>query len=173
VWQCIYKREIFLDNDLFFPEHLFYEDAINGVLFYCAKKIAKIDDALYFYRKDNVSTARSINNYRFFERIQTAQIFLNHMKRLGLYEANKAEIDWAFIKMYYLNTINGCLTKFKPIEMKKILEVQKSFKKIMPDYRSNIYYQRDQTSKQKMFWNLMHYAPRVASRVWQMMGRGA
>ena len=169
VWQCLYKRELFFDNDLFFPENLFFEDnAIMGALVASAKKIAKVDKSLYYYRRDNASTTRSINNYRYFDRLVTAVMFLNHFKRLGLYEKFKPEVDWAFTKLYYINTIGGCLQNFEPIEFNKLMEVRREFPKYMPDYTSNRYYNSETTRNQRVFLSLVRCMPRLACLLWKI-----
>lgn len=120
----IFKKELFTENSLFFPEGVIYEDnAIGAPLFLRAKKITKLDKYLYYYRVDNYSTTRSLNNYKFFDRLQTSVMMLDNCKRIGVYETFKKEIDSLFFKLYYTNSIYGAIFNFSPIQYQKIKEI--------------------------------------------------
>lgn len=54
---ALYSRSLFVDNDLFFPEHLQYEDnAVVTALYLASRKAVKVDAAFYYYRCNNTST---------------------------------------------------------------------------------------------------------------------
>ena len=67
IWTNIIKKEVFIRNKIEFPEELFYEDnAIVTALYLSARKIVKDTHPYYYYRCNNISTTRSINNYSLF-----------------------------------------------------------------------------------------------------------
>lgn len=60
-WLNLYRRELFVDNQIFFPEHLKYEDlATTPRLLYFVKKIAISDDVFYYYRVREGSIVNSL-----------------------------------------------------------------------------------------------------------------
>lgn len=123
---AVYKKKIIVDNDLFFPENIFYEDnAVSPSFFLSARKIAKVNKPLYYVRVDNVSTMRSVNNPAFFDRLTTARMMLSHTKRLGYYNKFKDEIDESFFNLYYRGTVIGIYEKFSPVPFKKATEVKR------------------------------------------------
>jgi hypothetical protein len=165
VWQCLYRRELFFDNDLFFPEHVYYEDnAIMFAVYLKANKIVKIDDPLYYYRTDNVSICRSMNNPKLFDRLKACDTLMGHLERLGLYaEPYLPELEWLFIRLYYTNTIYACVFSFRPIPVDKIIEVQTSFFKRFPRALSNPYYKELVSPKIKAICALLREAPRLSA----------
>lgn len=122
---CLFKRELFFNNNLFFPENVIYEDnAIGAALYLSAEKIVKIDNALYFYRCDNASTTRSKNNLKYFDRLETAVMLLNHVRRLGLYEGFKDEVDERFVRLYYIYSIGGAVFSFDKPQLDRIKYIE-------------------------------------------------
>lgn len=56
-WDKIYRRSLLQDNDIVFPEGLFFEDHIFGFeALTRAKRIALLWERLYYYRKDRVGS---------------------------------------------------------------------------------------------------------------------
>lgn len=141
-WGNLYVKKLFLDNQLYFPEHLYYEDAsIIPTIMLLAEKVVKVDKPLYYYYcDDNLSITRKKNDYRFLEMRNAANIFLQNMKRFSFYEEYKNEIDYRYNNLYYLSIIQGCLTRFTPIDKKYIKKISNELKLEVPEYKSNPYY---------------------------------
>lgn len=143
LWTNIYRKRLFVDNELFFPENLLYEDnAVVLPVYLSAETILKLNEPFYYYRRDNVSTTRSFNNYRFFDRLETSIILLDNLKRLGYYSLYKEEIDFRFIELYYVNTIIVALSQFSPPEKNYINKVKEKTREICPDLKDNCYYKK-------------------------------
>lgn len=143
LWTCLFRRSLFFDNDLFFPEHLLYEDnAIVFALYLSASTVYKIDTPLYYYRCNNTSTTRSLNNYRFFDRLETSRLFLDNMRRLGFFARYQAEVEFRFIQLFYVNTVMVALSQFVPPERAYIERVAREMQQLMPRFRQNPYYRK-------------------------------
>lgn len=114
VWSSIYKRYIFEDNNLYFPENIFYEDnALMPSVFLSAKSIVKIDEYLYYYRQQPQSTTR-IKDVRFYHRLDTAIMCIENTKRLGLYEKYEEDLKKVFFKLFFSNSICGIYERRMP-----------------------------------------------------------
>lgn len=136
----LFKKSLFLENQLYFSENLFYEDnAIAQALYLSAGKIAKTGLPCYFYRCDNMSTTRSMNNYRFFDRMETSKQYLQNMKRLGFYDRYQKECDACFFYLFYEATIMGALFHFDPPEKRYIDKVKAEMSTCVPDFSRNQY----------------------------------
>lgn len=62
VWDKIYKRQLLVENNIYFPENVAYEDIFFSGLYYLyAKKIAIINYELYHYFVNNGSTVLKKN----------------------------------------------------------------------------------------------------------------
>jgi glycosyltransferase involved in cell wall biosynthesis len=137
----IFKKSLFLNNDLFFPKHLFYEDnEIMPLLWMYSQKLAKVDEALYYYFKGGISTTSRKNSYHHFDRLITSVNMKNHFKKRGFYKEYSEEIEGVFIQLYYVNTIAICLNKFDVPEKHYLKQIRDYMKVHNPDYRSNIYF---------------------------------
>lgn len=143
IWTAMYARSVIVDNDLFFPEGVLYEDNAVGLAFQTiARNPVKLNETLYEYRFDNLSITRSANNRRFFDRIGTAVTLLGHLKRLGLYDRFRDEIDYQFTNLYYINTVFGAIYRFDEPQTTEISLVRDGIRHYLPDYKSNPYYRR-------------------------------
>lgn len=137
----LFKRSLIVENDLFFPEHLLYEDnAVVTAIYLTSQKAVKVDTAFYYYRCDNTSTTRSTNNYHYFDRLETSKIFLGHMKRLGFYGKYKEEVDFRFVELFYVNTVMVALSQFHPPEKNYIRKVTEEVTHLCPHFRANRYF---------------------------------
>ena len=161
VWSAMYRRELFFDNDIFFPEKVFYEDnAIALALQLSGRRPVMVDKALYLYRVDNVSVSRSDNNPRFFDRIGSAETLMGHLKRLGHYGRFAKEVDYVFINQYLVETVFGAVYRFDKARTDKIREVRAGIRHYVPDFRKNPYY-KAQPLKRRLKVEIHLRMPRV------------
>lgn len=138
---AMYARKVIVDNELYFPEGIHYEDnAVGLAMQTIARNPVKLNEVFYRYRFDNQSVTRSVNNPRFFDRIESAEILLGHMKRLGLYDKFKDLIDYQFVNLYFVHTVFGAIYRFDHVQTDQIKRVRQGIKKILPNYKNNPYY---------------------------------
>jgi glycosyltransferase involved in cell wall biosynthesis len=143
MWTKIFKRELFIDNDIKFPERLFYEDnPVVPLLLVHAKRLEKVNEPLYYYFKNLESTTTTNNSYHHFDRLKTSIILLEEFENRSLYEQFKEEIEYRFSELYYINTIKICLTKFDKPEINLLFEIRNYMKINFNDYRKNKYFNR-------------------------------
>ncbi len=138
---AMYARSVIVDNDLFFPEGIHYEDnAVGLAMQTIARNPVKLNEVFYRYRFDNESVTRSVNNPRFFDRIESAEILLEHTKRLGLYDRFKDLVDYQFTNLYFVHTVFGAIYRFDRVQADQIRRVKRGIKTYLPSYRRNPYY---------------------------------
>ncbi len=124
----IFKKRLFFDNDLFFPENCHFEDnAIVPCLYMQAESIRVVENnhPFYFYRINPNSITHSINNYRLFDRIKNSNIFLENTKRLGVYDIFPKEVDIRFYDLIYRITlvhVFWTFTEFPTVELRKVIK---------------------------------------------------
>ena len=58
-WGKVYKKELFLKNNAWFPPHAYEDVSVVSYLVACSEKIYCIDEPLYFYRKNRKGSIRS------------------------------------------------------------------------------------------------------------------
>lgn len=141
IWTAIYRRSLITDNNLYFPEGVFYEDnAVALAIQLSADKAVKINQPLYHYRIDNNSVTRSTDNYHFFDRISSAETLLNHLRRLGIHEKYPDEINYLIINQYLVHTIYGAIYRFTNVEKDRIKQVRNGIKQLIPNWYQNPYW---------------------------------
>ena len=149
IWACIAKRTLFIENDLFFPEQVFYEDiTLVYNLILLANNIKIIENTpLYFYRVDNTSTMRNRNSMKMFDRLYTTQLFYEKTKEYGKYNEFKEEIEYTFFRIYYQNTISHALESFDILPIEMINKTVNGYHAITNyDIRNNPYYNNNKPS---------------------------
>lgn len=122
----IFKKELFSKYNLWYPTQIFYEDVANGTsLFLVADniKICQNDYPFYFYRIDNQSTVRKMDNPKCWDRLITAKMFLENTKRLGCYESYKEEIDYAYFRLSIINSFMFAIFSFSKYQYAKVKEI--------------------------------------------------
>ena len=102
-WNKLYKRSLFMDNDIRYPKMYFEDIATSGRVLYHANKIAITDKYLYYYvrRVGSIMTtmdARKINDY-----MRSVLIVRNHIQEKGLYDEYKKSVRSMSRKMFLLN----------------------------------------------------------------------
>ncbi len=135
------KKDLFVDHNLFYPENYFYPDNAICVPLYCsAKKITKLNRHLYFYRSSEMSLTRSKDNFRFFDRLETTNMLLINMRKLGLYDKYLEETNYKYYQLFYRNTIIGSIPRFSRFPKKYIYKTINDFKAQNLNFKNNNYY---------------------------------
>lgn len=157
----LYKRDLFLLNNLFFPEKVAYEDnAVNLPLVVAAQKIAKVEYAFYYYRMTNASTTRSRNNISWFDRVPTSNLLLDNLRKWNLYPRYKAYFDRVYLQTIYLWSGIGCFSKFSKPQVDFIRCIKQNVEAKLPDYRNCT-----------MFWQGLSFKYRLSLFLIYRMGK--
>lgn len=139
LWCGIYKRTLLIENNIFFPEKLYYEDNFWGELLKLyIKKMYIIDEILYYYWINNNSVTMKRNNVRQLERLTIELLLLEELKKRGVYQKHEDIVERNFIIRFYINTMHILFERFDEVPdvfpiMKKI--IIKNF----PNYKKNKY----------------------------------
>lgn len=150
----IYLRHFWKNMDLYYPEHVAYEDnAIEPIISIMAKSIGKVDEAFYHYRFTNVSTTRSSNNPHFWDRLQTSDILLDNLTRFGCVQSYPKECEFIFTKLYLVNTLIGSLSKcYPPPKQSEIFQMYKHVRVKYPHFEKNKYYRKLSKGKKTLIF---------------------
>lgn len=168
IWSALYSRSLIMDNGLYFPERMFYEDnAVALAIQLSAQVPVKINSPLYGYRTDNISVTRSLNNYRFFHRLQSAVTLKSHLRRLGLYDRWKTEIDHLILNQYLVHTVYGCIYRFDRLPYRRFHYVTSTVKNVVPGYRLNPLF-RKRPLKERLKLAVHMRFPRTIHCLWRL-----
>ena len=126
----VFKKSLFFDNDLFFPEKCHFEDnAIVPCLYMQAESMKVVESAypLYFYRITPSSVTHVMNNYRLFDRIKNSNIFLDNTKRLGIYDLFPNEVKIRYYDLIYRITLIHVFNTFTVLPTHQLRKVIKEY----------------------------------------------
>ena len=133
----IYRKSLLLENNLFFPEGLAYEDNYWGSLVsYYVNSAYKIDEILYHWYINPESTTMKRNNASHFDRLTIEEMKLNELKARGFYERFSDHIKIEFMKMYYFNSLKIFFRHFDEVPIAVFHKMQETFKCYVPDYKT-------------------------------------
>lgn len=118
---CLFKRTLFFENDLFFPERIFYEDnAILMSLFYVCRHFKYIEVPLYYYASVPTSVTRSSTVRKLSDRTTTIEMHIQNMDRLCKDDNQKELLRLVALRLCY-RSLYLC-SKFSVQEIKEVLD---------------------------------------------------
>ena len=139
----IYRRELFEENKIRFPEGIFYEDNAIGVIpLLYAKHFERVEECLYFYYQHGGSTVHTISKERCRNRMTAASIYENHCKERGFYGLFQEEIDYKVFELGYRHTLFSYMQTEKRPDYAFLKELQEFLQKETPDYAKNAYFKQ-------------------------------
>lgn len=163
-WTRIYRREFILENDLFFPEKLFFEDAwFNFMTGLYAETIHKTDGFFYCYYQSPNSTTRNKKDKRKFERLKIADRIFDDCKARGLYEKHKDAVEAKFLDMSVSNILYTCFDNYEREEIGRLYSIKESIKKRIPAYKKTYAYKNTVKVEGRYYLDLTMISPRLST----------
>lgn len=149
------KKDIIVDNNLYFPEIRAYED-INVVPLWGlkAKNISYIEDSVYFYLIREGSTMKQ---QKFNTKLEAIFYSMENMlKQYKIIDKDLVyikEIEWLFIE----HLLHGASLRFFKFENheKYLNKINKIMKENFPNWNKNFYY-KNQTFKYKLVCTMFY-----------------
>ncbi|MDR0404668.1 MAG: glycosyltransferase [Oscillospiraceae bacterium] len=105
VWNKLYRRSLFVDNNIKFQNICFEDLAIVPQLFYHSDKIAITSRPLYYYTQRKGSAMRSINADEIEDYIKSFGFIRNFLEHEKKYEAYKKSINSYTKKMKLMTNL--------------------------------------------------------------------
>lgn len=153
----IYRREIIVDNELWFPEDIFYEDNCMSPLWllHCTH-FERVDEPLYYYYQHEASTVHRISLQRSHDRMTAMDLLIEKSKGYGLFETYKKELEFKYAELYLVNTLFGHLAGKGEKKFRLAGELVRGIRKQFPTFQENEYYMtRVNAEEQKLIRLLM------------------
>lgn len=140
IWNKIYKRELFFDNDIWFQSEIWYEDVLFlNMLIPKIKSISYVQKPLYdYYQRENSVT------YTYSEKLNdilyVMKETLGYYEENGLYEQYKDELEYMYARYMFATYIKR-LSKSKDKKRFNVGvdTVLKEVKSRFPEYKKNKY----------------------------------
>lgn len=96
---ALIKKSLYVDNELKYPEFIFYEDnPVHYTLLLCASSIKSIDVPLYYYARSEYSVTGFSNIRKLKDRVTNTELLLENIKERNLYTKEiQDHVDAAYI----------------------------------------------------------------------------
>jgi len=146
----VYRREIFMDHNIRFPEHIFYEDnAVSDAIMLHPKLYENIPEPMYYYYQHAASTVHTINVSRLNDRMEAGRGILREAKRFGYLEEYRPEICFEFTRLFYINTLFSYVVGKGYRSPGFIKKMGDEMREAFPDFQKNPYYQAQVNPEEK------------------------
>ncbi len=146
----IFRRSTIIENELWFPEYLFYEDnAVGNSYMLTAKRFEYIKEPLYYYYQHGDSTVHTFSETRCNDRLASARIMVKEAERMGIMEEFRDEIEYKYTLLFYINTLFTYMPCVKPTKVSYVKAMTEEILQTFPDFRNNHYYQERTTAEEK------------------------
>lgn len=140
VWSAIYRKDILVENHLWFPEKIRYEDNYWGA--FLAQIISGyyiINKPFYHYVIHSNSTVMQADSLHHLDRLVIELMKVEEYKRRNLFEEYHDEIEIEFLRLYFINTIRILFVRFSEIPYEIVYTMQQNVKELFPEYLNNPY----------------------------------
>lgn len=147
----LYKKSIIVDNNLFFPENIAFEDSpVTCYWTNLCDSYAQCDEAIYYYRKTAKSlTTSKLTPKKTDEHYMSQLVLIENGKRLGLYEKYQNELDYRLFRRDFNYKLKECVLSFNDSERDEYYtKVCKLFLENTTDLVNNPYI--DKADKKKL-----------------------
>lgn len=136
----IFKRDILVNNNIYFKSGVWYEDVefMYRLLPYI-KKIGVIHEPFYEYLQREKSITSTVSP-KIYDYIHNMNGILDYYREKGLYEKYKNELEYAYVRYIYATFIKTCLGYDKTNYLKAVDDAIKNVKEHFPKYRRNKYF---------------------------------
>lgn len=140
VWSALYRKDIVLKNDVFFPEHLKYEDN-----YWCSlikayfNKVCFVEDVLYYYRQNNDSTTHCRNEIFQLDRLKTEMMLIDAAVERNIFKRYYDAFEYMFAIRYCVNTIFIIASHFDSPDFGVMNKIRETLDEKFPYWYKNSY----------------------------------
>ncbi len=146
----IFKREMILSHNLWFPEDIFYEDnALGNSYLILANHFEYIEEPLYYYYQHDASTVHTISVKRCEDRMEAGRMMIEEAKKNKYYEEYKSELEYSFALLYFVNTLFTYMIGVKHVKYSFVKNMGDEMKKYFPNFQQNEYYKQRTHAEEK------------------------
>lgn len=139
---AIFRKNIIIDNNIWFPEGLRYEDNYwDSILRLYIGSMYLLDKIIYHYFINIQSTVRLKNAKYHFDRFAIETSIIEEYIKRGAFSNYRDELEKTFMERFYFNTVHIIFTRFDYIPDVFVFMKQKILQ-YFPDYKKNPYYEK-------------------------------
>lgn len=152
----LYTRDFLIQNQIFFPEQLAYEDHFFATLLYFyATRVYILEERLYHYYINPASTVLSPDSAYHFDILTVNKMMWAECENRGFLADFRKELEYQFLTLCYLGAMKMISLRLSEIPYNFFLELKEETLKRIPDYRNNPYIKDYVTELNQMLLQLL------------------
>ena len=164
MWTFLYRRSLIYYYRINFPGTRSAEDScFLTCALLAAQRIACVDKPLYQYLVHGDSLSESLNPMRYIDKLKSFDTLLLFARAEGLYDANKAELDYIYLKKGYLLSLLTYVYNVREPQPAVLDTLYGDLLIQIPDFESNPHYRADR--RLRLLHAFIHRCPRLAIKV--------
>lgn len=142
-WGKLIRKSLLLDNQIFFPENLTYEDTYFGSMLHLyTEKVYFLEEKLYHYFVNEHSTVLQIDSDHHLDLLTVQLMLWNEWKNRGFLEFLKEELEYDFLYSCYLRFLKIIVFRYLTPSFSLFSLLQNIILERIPDYSGNLYLQQ-------------------------------
>ena len=166
----IYRREIIVNNDLWFPEDIFYEDnCMSPIWLLHCTHFERVEEPLYYYYQDETSTVHHISQKKLYDRMAAMELLVKKGMEMGFYEDYKSELEYKFAELYLVNTLFSLMGSNTKGKFRMIKEIRNGILNKFPVFYKNTYYQKRIGQEEQKLISLLIKSPTLFFAYYQLL----
>ncbi len=148
----IYRHQVIRDNNLCFPEGIFYEDNCAGPLWSLYfTHFEKVEEPLYYYYQHDASTVHHITESKCRDRMTAASLLYEECNKRGFLIEYYTELEYRFVELYYIITLFSYMIGVKHPRLSFVKELRRGVEQRFPGFERNPYYRKKTGEQEKRF----------------------
>lgn len=137
----VYLKAVIDTYGLRFPERSFYEDnCASPIWMLHFAHFERVEEPLYYYYQHDASTVHEISVEKCEDRLAMGKRMIEEARRYGVYKTYRHEFEFAFSKVYYINTLFTYMLGVKKPKVTFLKKIADGIRQEFPDFQENIYY---------------------------------
>lgn len=162
----LWKKNIIVENEVYFPEHLKYEDNYWVSLIKCyISKVSFISRIMYYYRYNLSSTIHKRNECYHLDRIKIEKELLNEVRQRNLKKKYYPAWEYMFTSRYVFGSYYLFFGWFDKPPIEKMVLMIKELKLIFPEWENNEYYQELTSIRMKRKNKMVFGFPKAYAKI--------
>lgn len=146
-WAKIFKKSFLVENKLYFPENITYEDSGWGSLVHlCVNKAFFLGEKLYHYYVNESSTVLTTNSNHHLDLFTVQMSVWDQYISRGFLEKYRYELEVEHIFSFYLAGIKAIVLRYEKPDYNAYLLLRYLMLSHVPDYEANPYVTSDRFS---------------------------
>lgn len=139
----IYKHSVIKENQLCFPEGIFYEDNCAAPIWSLYfKHFERVAEPMYYYYQHATSTVHYISEQKCLDRMEAARLMAEDCEKRGFTEQYRTEIEYRFAELHFVITLFSYMQGAKKKRYGFVKQLKAEISEYFPQFQENPYYKQ-------------------------------